>query len=132
MGGRGSFAAGINVAYTYKTIGMVEDVKVLQGMNGEHSLPESAHSSKAYIKLKPDGTFHEMRIYSDNHVLLLEIAYHPEKTITGNNHTPVLHYHTYDERFSKNITGKFIRSSAKPLTDELFKKYKKYFKGVKK
>ena len=117
--------------YKYKKVGMVEDVKVLQGLNGEHSLPESSHSSNAYIKLKSDGTFHEMRIYDNNHVLRMEIAYHPEKSITGNNHTPVLHYHIYDDRFSKNATGKFIRSAAKPLTDELFKKYKKYFIGVK-
>lgn len=61
----------------------------------------------------------------------MEIAYHPEKSLTGDNHTPVLHYHTYDERFSKNKTGAFGRTSAKLLTEEIKKKYGKYFKGVK-
>ena len=100
MGGRGTFAAGKSVPYTYKTVGFVDGVKVLEGIGGKHGLPESAHSSFAYIKLKPDGTFHEMRFYDKNHVLYLEIGYHPEKSLTGNTHTNVLHYHTYDPSFS--------------------------------
>ena len=56
MGGRGSYAAGNNVEYTYKTVGMVDGVKILQGIGNKHGLPESSHSSEAYIKLKPDGT----------------------------------------------------------------------------
>ena len=131
MGGRGTFASGNSVAYTYKTVGIIEGVKVLQGIGGKHALPESSHSSKAYIKLKPDGTFHEMRIYDKNHVLIMEIAFHPEKSITGDNHTNILHYRTYDERFSKNSSGAFYRSRAHPLTKQLYKKYRKYFKGVK-
>lgn len=106
-------------------------VKILQGIDGKHGLPESSHSSNAYIKLKPDGTFHEMRIYDNSHTLRMEIAYHPEKLITGNNQTPVLHYHTYDERFSRNSTGSFTRSPAKPLSDEMKIKYQKYFRGIK-
>lgn len=139
MGGRGTFAAGNSVAYTYevdKTFsedGKIHGVKILKGVegSGKHGLPESSHSSNAYIKLKPDGTFHEMRIYDNNHVLRMEIAYHSEKSLTGNNHTPVLHYHTYDERFSKNATGAFTRSPAKLLSDEMKKKYEKYFRGIK-
>ena len=138
MGGRGTFADGKNVAYTYEVDttfspdGTINGVKILKGVegSGKHGLPESSHSSNAYIKLKPDGTFHEMRIYDNNHVLTLEIAYHYEKTLTGNNHIPVLHYHTYDERFSKNATGPFTRSSAKLLTDEMKNEYKKYFRGI--
>ena len=130
MGGRGTFAIGNPVPYTYETVDTIEGVKVLQGIAGKHGLPESSHSSTAYIKLKPDGTFHEMRIYN-NHILVMEIAYHPEKSLTGNNQTPVLHFHTYDERFSKNSLGPFIRSPAKPLSDEMIKKYRKYFKGIK-
>ena len=63
MGGRGTFAVGNAVPYVYETTGTIEGVKVLQGVNGKHGLPEESHSSRAYIKLKPDGTFHEMRIY---------------------------------------------------------------------
>ena len=131
MGGRGTYAVGNNVGYTYETIGFIEDVKVLKGMDGKHGLPEESHSSTAYIKLKPDGTFHEMRIYDDGHILIMEIAYHPEKSLTGNNHTPILHYHTYDEEFSRKATGSFTRSPARLLTNEMKRKYKKYFRGIK-
>lgn len=131
MGGRGTFAAGNSVPYSYQTVGAIEGVKVLQGIDGKHSLPESAHSSDAYIKLKPDGTFHEMRVYGKDHVLQMEIAYHPEPSLTGNRQTPVLHYHTYDDRFSKNKTGAFSRSNAAFLSAEMIKKYRKFFKGVK-
>ncbi len=131
MGGRGTFAQSKDTELTYQTIGKYKGVKILEGTKGKHSLPESSHSSNAYIKLKPDGSFHELRIYNDKHILTLEIAYHPEQSITGNNHIPVLHYHTYDERFSLNETGPFIRSRAQKLTEQLLKKYKKYFKGVK-
>lgn len=34
--GRGTFAKGNNVAYTYETVGEIEDVKVLRGLNGNH------------------------------------------------------------------------------------------------
>lgn len=131
MGGRGTFAAGNSVPYSYKTVGFIEGVKVLEGINGKHALPESAHSSDAYIKLKPDGTFHEMRIYNKNHTFSIEIAYHPEKSLTGDNHTPVLHYHAYDERFSQNKIGAFGRTNARLLTEEMKQKYGKYFKGIK-
>ena len=72
-----------------------------------------------------------MRLYNDEHVLYMEIGYHPEKKLTGDNHTPVLHYHLYDDRFSKNSSGPYYRSDAMLLTGELKKKYEKYFRGVK-
>lgn len=132
MGGRGTFAAGNTVPFTYQEVGTIEGVKVLSGINGKHGLPESAHSSEAYIKLKPDGTFHEMRFYDKDHVLYMEIAYHPEQSLTGNRHTPILHYHLYDSRFSKNESGAFSRSKAFLLTDEMKLKYQRFFKGVQK
>lgn len=132
MGGRGTFAAGNIVPYLYRTVDIIEGVKVLQGIDGKHGLPESSHSSNAYIKLNPDGTFREMRLYGEDHVLYMEIAYHPEVSLTGNRHTPVLHYHMYDGRFSKNKAGAFTRTAAMKLTKEMIATYKKYFKGVKK
>ncbi len=130
MGGRGTFAAGNNVPYSYKVVGMINGVKVLQGVSGKHGLPESSHSSNAYIKLKPDGTFHEMRFYNNQHYLTMEIAYHPEPFLTGERHTPVLHYHLYDVRFSANKVGPFERSVAKPLTNEMKVKYNRFFIGI--
>lgn len=125
MGGRGTFASGNKVKYTYTTIGDIEGVKILQGINGKHSLPEEAHSSSAYIKLKPDGTFHEMRIYDKDHYLIKEIAYHPEPKLNGGNKSEnILHIHEYKR-------NNFKDRSARLLTVEELKKYKKYFKGVR-
>ncbi len=125
MGGRGTFAIGNNVDYTYETIGKIEGIKVLNGLNGKHGLPEEAHSSSAYIKLKPDGTFHEMRIYDKNHYLIKEIAYHPEPKLNhGNRIENVLHVHDYPEKNNFKIRPPHL------ITKNEYKKYKKYFKGI--
>lgn len=139
MGGRGTFAAGNPVSYVYEVDtdfspdGKLFGVKVLRGIKGtgKHGLPESSHSSSAYIKLDKNGVFREMRFYDENHVLYMEIAYHKEKKLAGNNSEPVLHYHLYDSRFSKNKSGSFGRTDAAYLTEEMKQKYGKYFLGVK-
>lgn len=123
MGGRGTFAAGNNVAYTYETVGKIEGVKVLQGMNGVKGLPVEAHSGSAYIQLHPDGTFKMYREFDKDHYLVKEIAYHREPKLTGNS-DPVLHIHEYKR-------DNFADRKPRLLTAEEFKKYKKYFKGVK-
>lgn len=125
MGGRGTYAIGNSVPFTYKTVDKIGNVKVLQGLNGKHSLPEESHSSEAYIKLKADGTFHEMRIYDKNHYLIKEIAYHPEPKINnGNRVDSILHVHEYPE--NNNLKKRPVHR----ITKEEYKKYKKYFKGV--
>ena len=128
MGGRGTFAAGNTVGYTYQTVskisGSLGEIKVLQGLAGKHSLPEEAHSSTAYIKLKPDGTFHELRIYDSDHYLIKEIAYHPEPRIDSSR-KPVLHVHDYNR-------DNFKDRKARPITDAEYQKYKDYFVGVPK
>ena len=123
MGGRGTFAKGNSVPFTYKTVGMIEDAKVLQGLGGMHSLPEESHTSSKYIKLKPDGTFHEMRIYDKNHYLVKEIAYHGEVGLMGNRHQMVLHVHDYQR-------DDFAHRSTRPITKDEYAKYKKYLIGV--
>lgn len=125
MGGRGTYAIGKNVPFTYKTVDKIENIKILQGINGKHSLPEESHSSTAYIKLKPDGTFHEMRIYDKNHYLIKEIGYHPEPQLNdGNRSENVLHVHDYPEK------NNFKNRKPHRITKEEYKKYKKYLKGV--
>ncbi len=125
MGGRGTFAVGNTVAYTYETVGFIEGVKVLKGLNGKHGLPEEAHSSTAYIKLKPDGTFHEMRIYDEEHYLMKEIAFHPEPELNnGNRKDNVLHIHEYQRDNFKDRKPRLLR----PEETEM---YRKYLKGVK-
>lgn len=125
MGGRGTFAAGNPVPYSYKAVDNIEGVKVLVGVSGKHGLPEESHSSDAYIKLKPDGTFHEMRIYDKQHYLVQEIAYHPEPALNGGNRQEnVLHIHEYKR-------DNFKDRSPRLLTEEEIRRFKKYLKGVK-
>lgn len=113
MGGRGTFAAGNPVQYIYETVGKIEGIKVLKGLGGKHDLPVEAHSSMAYIKLHPDGKLNMLRIYDSAHYLTTEIAYHPERKLTGTAEN-VLHIHYYD----KNLT----RTDAAYLDKATFEK----------
>lgn len=127
MGGRGTFASGNKVEYTYETVGTINGIKVLKGKpkTGKHGLPVEAHSSLAYIKLKPNGIFHELRIYDKNHYLVREIAYHPEPNINdGNRQDNVLHVHDYPKR------GDFSNRKPRKITKEEYKMYKKFLVGV--
>ena len=121
MGGRGTFAAGNNVPYTFKTVGFINDVKVLEGIGGKHGLPEESHSSDAYIQLNPNDTFRELRLYDKEHYLYFELAYHREASI-GPKGMKVLHYHLYDRNFNRST---FKASKA------MRKHFSKYLKGVK-
>lgn len=122
MGGRGTYAVGNNVGYTYETVGKIEDVKVLRGLGKKHDLPAESHSSSAYIKLHPDSNLSMLRIYDSDHYLTMEIAYHPERKLTGTADS-VLHVHYYDRNFN--------RTKADYLDRATFEKYKKYLKGMK-
>ena len=125
MGGRGTFAKGNIVSYQYETVDKIENVKVLQGIDGKHGLPEESHAGTAYIQLKPNGVFHEMRIYDEDHYLIKEIAYHPEpKLNNGNREENVLHIHDYPEK------GNFKVRPPHRITKDEYEKYKKFLKGV--
>lgn len=123
MGGRGTFASGNNVPYTYKTVAQIEGVKVLVGLNGVKGLPVEAHSSSMYIQLHKDGTFHMLREYDKDHYLTREIAYHIEPKLSGN-YKPALHIHEYPRDDLGNRTTRL-------LTEEEIKRYMRYLKGVK-
>ena len=129
MGGRGTYAAGNDVPYQYKTVGVIDGVKVLEPIDPKASrrLPEEAHSSRAYIKLDPSGKFSQYREYNDKHELVLEIAYHPEINVfhDGDN-GPTLHAHDY----SNTDKGNSWHKPARALTVSEFEKYKKYFVGL--
>lgn len=136
MGGRGTFAAGNTVPYTYEVDtsfsgdGKYKGVKVLKGIegSGKHGLPESSHSSSAYLKMNPDGSFNMLRVYDRSHNLRLEIAYHVENRLGKGK---VLHYHTYDTLFSQNSKGGFKRTTGVlHKNSKLYKIYSKFFKGV--
>lgn len=60
MGGRGTFAAGKKAAYSYKTVGMIDGVKILQPMDDRKSpkLPEESHTAgNRYVLLNKKGVF---------------------------------------------------------------------------
>lgn len=122
MGGRGTFAIGNVVSYSYERVGEIEGVKVLKGLNGKHGLPEEAHSNLAYIKLDHNGVFHEMRIYDKEHYLIFELAYHAEPNL-DKSRKPILHYHLYDRNFNRTVAVK--------ATKAMKKHFAKYLKGVK-
>ncbi len=109
MGGRGTFAIGNNVDYTYETIGQINDIKVLQGLTpSHHGLPEEAHSSLTYIRLNPDGTVRQIRLFNPDHTAKTDIEY------TRHQGKLVLHAHDY-------ING--VRQGARELSQEEYTKY---------
>ena len=126
MGGRGTFAAGNPVPYTFKTVGYVDGIKVLEGITTAHGLPEEAHSSKAYAQLNKDGTLRTLRFYDKQHRLRLEIANHPERKLAVRYglpiSKPILHFHLYD------ITGTTKwHGDAQLATNAMRKRYGKLF-----
>ena len=127
MGGRGTFASGNNVAYTYKTVGKINDVKVLQPQNSNNALklPEESHSSTAYLLLDKTGVFRQYREYNDRHEVVLEIGYHNEPVLGQDK---ILHAHIHA------TPGIINHRSAQKIRlfpgDPLYEKYKHLFKGV--
>lgn len=124
MGGRGTYAAGNQVAFNYETVDEIEGVKILEKLDKRASggLPEESHKSKAYIKVNKDGEFRIYREYDENHYLCFEIGYHPETNIEPSR-DPVLHVHEYQPDGFKNRT-------TRALTKQEYEKYKKYFRGL--
>lgn len=124
MGGRGTFAAGNPVAYSYETVGKIEGVKILQKLDkrASASLPEEAHSSSAYILLNGRAEFKRYREYNSDLTSAFDIDYHPEPKITGNRER-VYHIHFYKNGIRDPIGRK--------LSNEEYDKYKKYFGGCK-
>ena len=115
MGGRGTFASGNIVPYTYETVGKIDGIKVLKGLNGKHGLPEEAHSSGAYISLYPNGSTKQLRIYNTSLTAKTDIEY--------SIHQGRMTFHVHDY-----VDG--IRQPARPLTSEEKNTYSKYFGGL--
>ena len=122
MGGRGTFAAGNEVEYQYETVGFIEGVKVLRRKDGKTGFPVEAHSSDAYIQLHPSGDFKMLREFDSDHYLVREIAFHPERGISGTKED-VLHIHIYNK-------DDFVNRDARPLTMNEINQYRKFFVGI--
>lgn len=116
MGGRGTFASGKQVGYTYNTVGKIDGIKVLKGIQGKHGLPEEAHSSNAYISLYPNGSVKQIRLYNANLTAKTDIEYSMHQGKLS------LHAHDY-------LNG--VRQSPRNLTTNEYEKYIKYFGGSK-
>ncbi|MBQ7661083.1 MAG: hypothetical protein IJS44_03425 [Clostridia bacterium] len=127
MGGRGTFASGNPVPYTYETVDKIDGVKVLQPIDKSKSykLPEEAHSSSSYVLLNKDGVFHQYREYNENHEITLEIGYHHEPSLGKGD---VLHIHIHQkpgiDHHNDSTTVK------RKLTRTEYERYKSFFKGV--
>lgn len=119
MGGRGTYAAGKNAPFTYRTVGIFHGIKVLEGIGGKHNLPEESHSSEAYAKLFKDGNLQMLRFYDKNKLLVLEIGFHREPKLTGH-YEPVYHIHEYGG-------GNFKDRTPRLLTPDEIEKYKRFF-----
>ena len=122
MGGRGTYSKGIDVPFTFKCVGYIEGVKVLQPINTKNrKLPGDSHSSESYILLDRNGVFKQMRIYNADLTWKKDIDFGGEHDLTEH-YQKVLHIHEFDEN------GK--RTDARYPTTEERKKYDKYFVGL--
>ena len=116
MGGRGTFAAGNPVPYTYQAVDLIEGIKVLVGIEGKHGLPEEAHTSSAYISLHHNGSVKQLRLYNADLTAKTDIEYSVHQGKLS------LHAHDY-------VDG--VRQPARPLTEQEKEEYMKFFGGRK-
>ena len=116
MGGKGTFAIGNNVSYTYQTVGKIDKIKVLKGLGGKHGLPEESHSSSSYISLYKNGSVKQIRVYNKDHTAHADIEYSIHRG------EKKLHAHDY-------VNGE--RQGIRELSKEEFSKYSAFFGGAK-
>jgi len=126
MSSRGTFTKnGHATTDEYRMVRMVYDAKVLVGLDGHHSLPDYSHSpNRTYIKENADGSFRELRDYDSKGHAILEIGYHGEKSLTGNRHEKVLHYHIIAPNWDRIMGGRISSTE----NASIYKKYRKYLK----
>lgn len=127
MGGRGTFASGNNVKYKYKTVGIIDGVKIINPIDTTKALklPEESHSSIGYVLYDKDGVFHQYREYNENHEIIMEIGYHHENKLGKGD---VLHVHIHSQ---PGIDGhKSAKTKILVSSDPIYKKYHKLFIGV--
>lgn len=129
MGGCGTFSAGKNPEFRWKTAGMINGTKILEILDpkAKAKLPEEAKSSHSYLLLDENGVFKQYREYDDRHEIILEIGYHPEPNI-DKSRQPVIHIHEYPADVHGIIRGG--HPDARKLTPEEYEKYRVYFVGV--
>lgn len=104
----------------------VFDAKVLIGTGTNHGLPDYSHTpGRIYIKENPDGTFRELRKYDKTGFPVIEIAYHPEQSLTGNREDYILHFHTFEANLQRVLGGIISEKE----NAGIYRKYKKYLEA---
>ena len=107
----------------YSPVSNILEAVVLKGNEGFHGLPDYSHSPKRkYIKENPDGSFRALREYDENGFPIIEIAYHPEQSLTGNRHEYVLHFHLFKPNLERIMGGKLSETE----NAVIYYKYKQY------
>lgn len=128
MGGRGTFAAGNNVKYQYKTVGFIDGIKIITPIDPTKALklPEESHSSIGYVLFDKNGVFHQYREYNEKHEIIMEIGYHHDNKLGKGD---VLHVHIHT---NPGIDGhKSAKTKILTPSDPIYQKYHNLFKGVK-
>lgn len=76
------------------------------------------------IYISHDNTLRELRQYDEHGHLVLEIAYHSEKSLDKDLTKRILHYHTYDQDLNRSLPHILTKD------DPIYKKYYKYLKEL--
>ncbi len=123
MGSRGAFIGNKLATRSWKTIGKINNMKIVQKLKApDNKLPEYSNTPSArYIRLTSDGTFRQLRTYNAAKQPMLDIEYGYHDGV------PSLHVHLLNgDPSHKNKETIFIKPG-----DPLYQKYQAAFKGVK-
>lgn len=125
MGSRGSFleSGGFSTPAKWHAVDYIEGIKVLEpkDQRASRNLPERSNTpGTAYIKLSPDGTFSQLRVFGEDRKPIFDIDYG-----THQGGEKYLHVHFY-ENGERTKTVERLQPG-----DSLYEKYKAIFRGVK-
>lgn len=126
MSSRGSVAKnGRIMDEEYETIDILpHNEKIIEGIGRNHSMPDYSHSANAVYVIYKKGIFHAMRIYGENYMPIIEIAYHPEPNLNKHDRQHgIWHMHIYTKGILKH-------NDAELISDEVKKKYKDYLEDI--
>ena len=127
MGSRGSVARNghqKDAEYTTASV-LPHGGKVIEGIGrGLHSMPDYSHLPNSVYVIFKKGIFHAMRIYGEDHMPIIEIAYHPEPNLNhGDREHPIWHMHVYTE-------GNLDHNDAELITKEVETRYAEQLEDI--
>ncbi len=85
MSSRGSVAKNGRITdEEYETTDiLLHGEKVIEGIGRNRSMPDYSRSPNSIYVIYKRGVFHAMRIYGEDHMPIIEIAYHPEPNLNN-------------------------------------------------